>query len=116
MSGMTLRLRETDNGASVRVPLADEVVIELQESPSTGYRWAIETSGDAVREIESTFIPSSEAGIGGGGQRLIRLVAAHQGIAEVRAVLRRAWEPPERSLNHYAVTITVEGDPDADDR
>jgi inhibitor of cysteine peptidase len=115
MSGMTLNLRDADNGASVRVRLAEEIVLELQESPSTGYRWSIETSDDAVSDIESTFIPSSDAGIGGGGQRVVRFVAAHRGTAEIRAVLRRAWEPPEKSINHYAVTITVEGDSDADD-
>ena len=111
---MTIRLREADNGASKRVRIAEEVVLELQESPSTGYRWAIETTGDAV-EIESTFIPLSEAGIGGGGQRVVRFVAAHPGTAEIRAMLRRAWEPPEKSLKQYAVTITVEGDSNADD-
>jgi inhibitor of cysteine peptidase len=115
MSGMTLRLSETDNGAAKRARLAEEVVLELQESPSTGYRWAIETTGDAVTEIESTFIPLSDAGIGGGGQRLVRFVAAHPGSAEIRAVLRRAWEPPGRNLNYCAITITVEGDSDADD-
>jgi inhibitor of cysteine peptidase len=109
-------LNEEDNGTSKRVRLSEEVVLELEENPSTGYRWTIETTGDALEEIESRYIPLSGAAIGGGGRRVVRFLAAHPGVAEIRAVLRRSWEPPDRSLNQYAVTITVEGDPDADDR
>jgi len=109
---MALHLRESDNGTSVRVPLSEEVVLELEENPTTGYRWMIETTGDAVNEIESNYVPSPGAAIGGGGRRAIRFIAAHPGTAEIRAALRRSWEPPERSLKQFTVTIHVEGDPD----
>lgn len=115
VSGMTVRLSETDNGALVRVQASEEVVLELLENPTTGYRWMIETTGDTVREIESDYVPSSAA-IGGGGRRSVRFIAAHPGTAEVRAALRRSWEPPEQSLKQFAVTIHVQGDPDADDQ
>jgi inhibitor of cysteine peptidase len=113
---MTLHLRESDNGTSVRVPLSEEVVLELEENPTTGYRWMIETTGDAVSEIESNYVPSSGTAIGGGGRRSVRFIAARPGTTEIRAALRRSWEPPERSLKQFAVTIHVEGDSDADDQ
>ena len=113
---MTLHLRESDNGTSVRVPRSEEVVLELAENPTTGYRWTIETTGDAINEIESNYVPSSGTAIGGGGRRSVRFFAVHPGTAEIRVALRRSWEPPERSLKQFAVTIHVEGDPDADDQ
>jgi inhibitor of cysteine peptidase len=112
---MTLHLREADNGTSVRVPLSEEIVLELEENPTTGYRWVIETTGDAVEEIESSYVASSSA-IGGGGHRSVRFIATHPGTSEIRAAQRRSWEPPNRNLKQFAATIHVEGDSHADDQ
>jgi inhibitor of cysteine peptidase len=115
MSGMTLHLREADNGTSVRVPLSEEVVLELVENPTTGYRWTIETTGDAVKEVESAYVPSSAA-IGGGGRSVFRFIAERRGTAEIHAALRRPWETLDHTLNQFTVTITIEGGPDGHDQ
>src|SRR4051812_11914598 len=113
MSGVVLN--DTDNGSSVRVQPSEEVVLELQENPTTGYRWTIETTGDAIKEIESTYVASSGA-IGGAGLRSIRFVGARPGTADIHGTLRRPWEASDRSLKQFDVTIIVEGDPDANDQ
>jgi inhibitor of cysteine peptidase len=109
-------LTEMNHGTSVRVPLSEEVVLELQENPTTGYRWTVEISGDAVKEIHSTYSPCSRAAVGGGGHRAIRFVAVRPGTTEIHAALRRPWEPLEPSPNQFAVTITVEGECDGHDQ
>lgn len=116
MVSMTVLLSEANHGSLVRVRPSEEVVLELEENPTTGYRWAIETRGRALKEIGSTYIPSSGSAIGGGGRRAVRFVAAQPGTAEIRAALRRPWEQKNRNADQYAVTITVEGEPNADDQ
>jgi len=106
---MTVLVTDVDRSSTVSVPLSEEVVLELEENPTTGYRWTIETTGDAVKELASTYTPSPAAGIGGGGRRIVRFLATRPGTTSIRAALRRPWEQPDRSINQYAITITVAG-------
>ncbi|HXH39670.1 MAG TPA: protease inhibitor I42 family protein [Thermoanaerobaculia bacterium] len=106
---MTILLSEVDRTSTVSVPLSEEVVLELEENPSTGYRWTIETTGESVEQLASTFTPSPSAGIGGGGRRVVRFLASRPGTTTIRAALRRTWEQSDRMIKQYAVTITVEG-------
>jgi inhibitor of cysteine peptidase len=65
---MTVLLTDADRTSMVSVPLSEEVVLELEENPTTGYRWTIESTDDSVRELASTYTPSPTTGIGGGGR------------------------------------------------
>jgi inhibitor of cysteine peptidase len=112
---MTVLLSDIDRSSTVSVPLSEEVVLELQENPSTGYRWTIETTGESVTELASTYAPLPSAGIGGGGRRIVRFLATRPGTTSIRAALRRPWEQPDRTINQYVVTINVAGSDDADD-
>ncbi len=112
---MTVLLSDVDRSRTVSVLLSEEVVLELEENPSTGYRWTIETTGDSVKELASTYTPSPTAGIGGGGHRIVRFLASRPGTTTVRAALRRPWEQPDRTIKQYAITITVARAGNADD-
>jgi inhibitor of cysteine peptidase len=112
---VTVLLSEVDHGTSVCVRISEEVVLELQENPTTGYRWTIETSGEALRQLAPTYAPAPNAEIGGGGKRTVRFIAVRAGTSEIRAVLRRSWEQQDGSLSTYAVKIKVEGEPDGND-
>jgi len=94
---------EADHGTTIDAAPSEEIVVALPENPTTGYRWTIETIGD----VTSSFEQSSSAQIGGGGMRMFRFVAPKSGTVTLRAVLRRAWDPPEQRLKEYVVTINV---------
>jgi predicted secreted protein len=52
---MTVLVTDVDRSSTVSVPLSEEVVLELEENPTTGYRWTIETTGESVEEVASTY-------------------------------------------------------------
>lgn len=98
----------SQSGSSVRVRAGDEMVIRLAESPTTGYRWAIESSGEPVLAPSgSHYDPSAGGGIGAGGTRTFRFDAVYAGQASLRLTLRQEWQPDE-AADHFQIQVTVE--------
>src|SRR5215212_5363774 len=84
----------SQSGGSVRVSVGGEIVVSLDENPTTGYRWAVESSGEPVlAPIGSNYEPSAGGGMGGGGQHAFRFRAVAAGQARLRLVLRQEWQP-----------------------
>jgi len=110
-----MQLTERDNGAAITVRRAEEIVIALPENPTTGYRWAVEATGDALALTSADFAPATTA-IGSGGKRTMRFIAQRPGTSTIHAQLRRAWEDPKAAINAYTVTIAVTGIDHGNDR
>jgi inhibitor of cysteine peptidase len=108
-------LTEHDNGAEITVQRAEEIIIALPENPTTGYRWAVETSGNALAFTSADFAPATTA-IGAGGKRTMRFIAQRPGTSTIHAQLRRAWDDPKAAINAYTVTIAVTGIDHGNDR
>ena len=104
---MQTQFADVDNGRTVRVRRGLELFLILTENPTTGYRWEISVTGEAVTILDSTFEPGAGS-VGGGGARRTRLIALHEGSSTVHARLHRAWEPD--AIRAYSLTITVDGD------
>ena len=47
---------ETDDNRTVTVPAGSEIVISLDENPTTGYSWNV-TSARGLQYVNDTFIP-----------------------------------------------------------
>ena len=72
MSNITLT--EADKGKTIAVQQGTEVLIRLNENPTTGYRWAIDQSDDAVLPLQSSnFASTPGAAVGAGGARTIHV-------------------------------------------
>jgi inhibitor of cysteine peptidase len=96
-------LRKLDRRASLDLRVGEDLVLELSENPTTGYRWQLQVSGDALSETAPSTYARSSSAIGGGGQRTFRLIAKKPGIARIHATLSRAWLPDEPSEEHLVV-------------
>jgi predicted secreted protein len=70
-----LILAEGDNGKSFDIRLGAQFAVQLDEAPTTGYRWRIDVDGDAAT-LQATDFQSAEAGVGGGGGRVSFIFAA----------------------------------------
>jgi inhibitor of cysteine peptidase len=85
-------LTKADYGKSITVHLGDKVLLRLNESPSTGFRWAVESGASGIIEFHgSDYIPAQDSAVGRGGQRIF--VFETKGSGRVRLVLklRREW-------------------------
>jgi inhibitor of cysteine peptidase len=103
-----ITLTRADNGKSVEIRIGDTVVVRLDENPTTGYQWALETHHEEVVTLKSTdYVPARGAGVGSGGQRLFTFQATLAGSTPLRLKLWRAWEGDTSIRERFAVTLQI---------
>lgn len=98
-------LEEQDTGRLVKVALGEEVYISLSESPTTGYRWKLE-SVTGFESMDDHFKP--KGAIGGGGKRVFRFRAISLGLHHIRLINRREWDPEESSSSGFEAKLLVQ--------
>jgi inhibitor of cysteine peptidase len=106
MSNLTLT--RADNGSAVAVPVGGRLVVRLDENPATGYRWALEpTDAEVVTLQHVEYVPSDDAGVGGGGQRTWTFIARTPGVASLHLKLWRAWEGDASISARFTATLHI---------
>ncbi|MGC9666350.1 protease inhibitor I42 family protein [Planosporangium sp. 12N6] len=101
---MTVRADLSDDGSTVVAAPGDTLEVALPENASTGYRWAFEPSPGLVI-LDDRVLPSSDQP-GAGGERVFAVRVDAPG--EVRARLRRSWEPPESAARSYTLRVRTD--------
>ncbi|MEE6263233.1 protease inhibitor I42 family protein [Plantactinospora sonchi] len=100
-------LTEKDTGRSFPAAPGDLVVVELGETPSSGYRWHLEAVDDHVVAPAGDAFRTDEGGLGAGGRRQLRFSVVGEGRTTLRLVLRRGWEPDGPVGRRFEVIFTV---------
>lgn len=75
----------------VELRVGDTLVINVDENPTTGYRWQVSV-GDQLVASADRFIPSGDTAVGGGGIRTLSFGVVSPGRGTVKLQLRREWE------------------------
>lgn len=84
----------------------DHVVIRLEESPSSGFRWQLDEHDPAVlRPDGDDFVLAPGALTGGGGTRILRFVVLSPDHCELALSLRRAWETDAAAAQRFHTAI-----------
>jgi inhibitor of cysteine peptidase len=86
--------------ASVNVPLA----IDLEENPTTGYRWDFEAD-PGLEIVSSSYSLNEGGGVGGGGARRFVMRADGPGTFAVRGKLWRSWTGDSSILKRCEITV-----------
>lgn len=84
----------------------DRVTVHLAENPSTGYRWSVTITGDAVALYADEFIGAEAGRPGATGQRVIVLGAEHPGDADAAFALVRSWAP-DAPVDAWRLDVSV---------
>lgn len=103
----TVTLSAADNGRSLAVARGDRLVISLEENPTTGFRWAVESNSAAVLAPASDELAARGPAIGAGGMRQLTYSAVAAGTSAVRLKHLRSWEGDTSIIARFAVTVTV---------
>ncbi|NLA99853.1 MAG: protease inhibitor I42 family protein [Methanomicrobiales archaeon] len=98
---------EADNNKAVTLPVGSEIVISLDENPTTGYSWNL-TSTRGLQYVSDTFIPPKTQLVGAGGVHVWQYRAAEKGSAEFSAINIRPWEETPISEGTFSMTFTIE--------
>jgi inhibitor of cysteine peptidase len=101
-------LTHAENGTAVTLRPGEQVVIRLTEHPTTGFRWAVDQSDEAiVALVDTTYVRTAGAGLGGGGEQVWTFEAKHPGTVQLRLKLWRAWEGDTSGQERFEVIIHV---------
>jgi inhibitor of cysteine peptidase len=96
----------------VRVGPNDVIVIQLPESPTTGYRWDIDRLDEQLLGVEeSTFDPTGPA-VGAGGTREIRIRPKGAGRGSIHLKNARVWDSPDAAIDRFDLSVEVTGQAD----
>ena len=94
-------LDESLSGREFAVRVDDEIHIRLLETPSSGYRWELESSppdGSGLEVIQDSFEPGEQTDSGTyglPGRHHVLLRVTEPGEHVVRLIKRRPWRTPE---------------------
>ena len=102
------QISAANNGKQLAIQVGDELLVELPENPTTGYRWQVNSSGEASLTLDrDNFELPSNALPGASGVRLITFRATVAGRSKLRLELRRPWEQGKSAIQEFAVPIEV---------
>jgi inhibitor of cysteine peptidase len=97
-----------DAGKSVTVAVGTRFTIELEENPTTGYKWSSpEFDEKVLAPTSDQYTPAEGAAIGGGGKRTFGFVARAAGRTAIRLAYRRPWERDVVPEASFDMTVVV---------
>jgi inhibitor of cysteine peptidase len=83
-----------------------DVVVELPETPSSGYLWSLNRAPAGVEEVSQEYREGGPQPIAGGtGLRSFHLFVPAPGVYRLEFVLRRPWEA--EGLERRLVSLVV---------
>jgi inhibitor of cysteine peptidase len=104
----TVTLTEDNDGGTCSIAPGDRLCVELDENPTTGYLWAIDSDTRGVLRSEgSTFSLQGDGAAGAGGRRALHFVAAEVGEADLRLKLWRELAGDSSIVRRFAATVNV---------
>ena len=105
----TITLMRADSGKVVETRVGDTLVLHLDENPTTGYRWAMETRDEEVVALQSAvYVHGRSTGVASGGQRSLTFHAKKAGSVTLQLKLWRAWEGDASIVERFGVTLQVQ--------
>lgn len=104
--GATITVGQAANGKTIRLHVADTLVVRLPGNPTSGYRWSLTRLPSSLHLLASTYLPSTGKRLGQAGTYVFRF-EARKGSGTLRLVYRRPWEQQKPPLRAFAVTTSV---------
>ena len=99
---------EKDNGALVQVRRGTKITIELNENPTTGYRWMISSIDEVFLVPEGdAFLPRDPKSPGAGGLRRFFFRAKGTGSTALTLINKRAWQSDEQAVGTFKLAIRI---------
>ena len=98
---------EDNNGSTVQLATGDTFQVKLNENPTTGYQWTLETT-DGLEIMNDNFLPPATGLVGAGGIHEWDIKATASGTQQVTGVYSRSWETLTDSEQRFVLTVEVE--------
>jgi inhibitor of cysteine peptidase len=102
-------LTAADKGGQVEIKVGEQIVIQLDGNPSTGYTWEAKDLDTTMFEQvgDPAFTSSNPSLVGSGGTLTLTFKALKAGTTTLTLVYHRPWETGVDPIDTFAVTVTV---------
>jgi predicted secreted protein len=88
-----IEIGPAETGSTQAVAVGDTLVVALDETPTSGYRWALEAFDETVLAAQgSAYVPPEGERLGASGQHRFRFTVVGPGSTALKLVRRRSWE------------------------
>ena len=94
-----------DNGKSIETLVGSELIVRLEESPTTGYVWINKTIGEVLTLKNTEFSAALVGMLGGTGWRTLSFVVSKTGTSTLLLKQMREWEGESSVIKEFSVTI-----------
>ncbi len=98
-------LTDQDNGRHLSIHVGDVLDFHLAENATTGYRWASDSYDARLFELIEETGNYPTAGVGSGGEAILRFRVIGTGSSTLTLKRWRHWEGAGSIVQHFAVTI-----------
>ncbi len=99
---------EKDNGALVEVRRGAKIAVELNENPTTGYRWTVSNIDEAfLVPAGDDFVPPDQKSPGAGGRRRFFFRAKGAGSTKLTLINKRAWQRDDQAVGTFKLAIRI---------
>ena len=102
-------LTRADDGKALTVNPGDVVSISLPETPTSGFRWAVDSSDpDILEPLDSEWHESVDTGgLGSGGERRLRFKVRQPGTTQLKLKRWREWEGDRSVVERFDTNLKV---------
>jgi len=103
------RLDAGDAGGVIEIEVGEQIALELEGNPTTGFSWQVAEIDPTVLVAtgEPDYESSSDAD-GAGGTYTFRFDAVGPGETPLVLLYYRSWEEPSDTTGRFALTVVVE--------
>jgi inhibitor of cysteine peptidase len=102
-------LTAIDNGGQVQVNAGDQLVIELEGNPSTGYNWeAQDLDTSMFKQVGEVVFTSANPGlVGSSGTLTLTYKILKTGTSTLSLIYHRSWETGVAPEDIFTVTVVA---------
>lgn len=101
-------LTRQDHGQTIAVAVGSQLVVQLDESPTTGYTWAPLKANEALPLIGDGFAAAAPGSVGGGGRRRLHFKVLQPGQHRLELALMRPWEGAAAAVERFTLTVQAQ--------
>lgn len=104
-----MKLISKHNRKTIITKVDEEILIELNENSTTGYKWNWEQLDvDKILPLEDYYIVSNTTADGASGLRHFRIKLIKEGNSTIKLTLRQPWEMTSEPSAEFLVVFQVE--------